>query len=193
MNKLKENLNKIKENLKNSKLIWSNPFVFAEERNVEKLENLAKEGWLVKKIWLGGLVYILEEVEPKSIRYYFDSHPNPTERYYQVFYKDGWKLVDTTNSLHLFFAPAGVVQLERNPRELQIRFRNESFYFRKYSVSIFIALFLVFLGWVFIEWNIVRNLLMGVLCILIIGFSVTFTPYAIYKWRIQKLRNSERN
>lgn len=193
MNKLKEKLNNIKEKLKNSKVIWSNPFVFAEDRNVEKLEDLAGEGWQVKKIWMGGLVYILEEVEPRSISYYFDSHPNPTEGYYQTFYKAGWELVDTTNSLHLFLAPANTAPLERNLEKLQMRFRDESSYFGKYSISIFIALFFIFLGWVFIEWNIVRNLLIGVLSILIIGFSVTFTPYAIYKWRIQKLRNSDRN
>ncbi|GLO68193.1 MULTISPECIES: DUF2812 domain-containing protein [Oceanobacillus] len=186
-------INKWKEMMKGLKFIVSNPFIFAEKRSVDKFEELAEEGWQIKKIWLGGFMYILEEVEPKSISYYFDSQPNPTEQYYRVFYNAGWKLVDTSNSLHLFFAPAGTTLLERNSEKLQTRFRSESSYFGKYSIGIFIAILFVFLGWVFIEWNIVRNLLIGVLSILIIGFSVTFTPYAIYKWRIQKLRNNDRN
>ncbi|WP_041544392.1 DUF2812 domain-containing protein [Oceanobacillus iheyensis] len=186
-------INRWKEILKRIKFIISNPFIFAENRSVDKLESLAKEGWQVKKIMLGGLVYILEEVEPTTIRYHFDSHPNPTNDYYHAFEIAGWKLADTTNSLHLFYAPAGVARLERNPEKLQSRFHKESSYLGKYSIGIFIALFFVFLGSVYIEWNIVRNMLIGVLSILFIGFAVTFTPYAIYKWRMQKLRNTDTN
>lgn len=175
------------------KLIISNPFIFAEKKSVERLKELANEGWQVKKLMFGGLVYLLEKVEPAQITYCFDSQPNPNELYYRIYETNGWEIVDSSNSLHLFRAKEGTPPIITDSETLIRRFRNEIKFFGKYSLILFIFLFCAFLGWVFIEWSIVRNILVGILSILFIGLMVTFVPYVMYKWRIQNLLKEDKN
>lgn len=104
---------------KNVKYILQRGFAYYAEKDMKKLEEMAREGWILKGFTLGGFYYKLVKGEPQELSYSWDDHHvkiSEKEEYYKTFRKAGWELVDCVKSKKkiygtIFVAPAGTIPI----------------------------------------------------------------------------------
>lgn len=78
---------------------------WGEVYDIEKLEKLALEGWVVTSI--KGMSYRLIKTEPTEITYAFDYVIKPREDYFELIQSQGWEHIQSLDYVHMFKAPLG--------------------------------------------------------------------------------------
>src|SRR5690554_4942101 len=88
------------------KRIRTTGFGFASDKDMRKLNRLAKQGWILESA--SKLFFKLKESEPQDLVYLVDYRLNYNSQYFRIFQNAGWDFITTLdNHIHIFSAPRG--------------------------------------------------------------------------------------
>ena len=92
---------------KNKKTVPCGGFAFTEEKDMKKLSDLAKEGWILDSFKY--LSYQLKKSEPEDVIYCIDYNDdkNDISSYLEIFQESEWKHVCSYDCFHFFKAKSG--------------------------------------------------------------------------------------
>lgn len=110
---------------------FSKLFRIGVESDLNKLKELAKDGWIVNKI--EGLFYILDNKEQQHVDYAIDYQDQPSNEYLELNEAKGWKKVASLGYIHLFKAKAGTVPLHTSIESKLLILNRERKRFINYS------------------------------------------------------------
>ena len=175
-----------------NKYVIIDGMAFGEEKDMEKLRNYAKEGWILEGI-SAGFLYKLKKDKPRDIQYSLDYQNEATEEYFNLFSDAGWtRVVSIDNLMHIFSAPAGAKAIYSDHESEMDKYSRMSKITSKGTIYSLIAMVvLIILLAVSVIW--VRPVFIAILCLLIIDiivFVFNFMPYLAYKGRIKELRET---
>jgi len=107
-----------------TKYVASGGLAFEEEKDMEKLANLAREGWIFERFYFMG--YMLKKSAPKDIQYAIDYRKGADSDYFAYFEEAGWKHEGTTgDSIHLFSAPKGIAPIYTDKMSVLEKYESE--------------------------------------------------------------------
>lgn len=93
-----------------TKYISSGGLAFDEEKDMEKLADLARKGWVFEKFSFLG--YKLRKSSPVELQFALDYRKEADEDYFAYFEEAGWKHEGTTGGyIHLFSAPKDIAPI----------------------------------------------------------------------------------
>lgn len=121
-----------------TKYIASGGLAFDEEKDMEKLEKLAREGWVFDRFYFMG--YKLKKTSPKEIQYAIDYRKGVDRDYFAYFEEAGWKYEGTSGDyIHLFSAPKGIAPIYTDHTTILEKYESEK---RSMGKAAFITLLL---------------------------------------------------
>ena len=87
-----------------TKYIMSGGLAFAEQKDMEKLSQYAKEGWHLKRFAFLG--YMLEQSTPTEVIYSVDYRnlDDDNSEYFELFSVAGWTHITSSGNMHIFCA-----------------------------------------------------------------------------------------
>lgn len=134
---------------KDRKIVMSRGLAFKEDKDMQKLSDLAKEGWILDSFKY--LSYYLKKSEPQDLIYCYDfnNDKEDLQSYFQIFEDSGWELVCSYDSYHFFKAPSGTVPIYTDEYTRNLKYKKLYKLIEKSSKSmIILALVLGFLSYI---------------------------------------------
>lgn len=119
---------------KNKKYVPCGGLAFTEEKNMKKLSELAKEGWILDSFkYLG---YILKKSDPQDVIYCTDYNDdkNDLESYFQMFEDSNWEHVYSYEMYHFFKAPTGTVPIYTDSNSESVKYKKVYGQIRKSAI-----------------------------------------------------------
>jgi hypothetical protein len=180
-----------------TKYIASGGLAFDEEKDMEKLEKLARKGWVFDRFYFMG--YKLKKSAPKDVQYAIDYRKGTDSDYFAYFEEAGWKQEATSGDyIHLFSAPKGVAPIYTDKTSILEKYESEK---KSMGKAAFIALLIniVILAFFYFfttlptfstnEFTIKTVFaILQILGIIILVF--TGLPFLGYLYRVRKWRKS---
>lgn len=177
--------------MKKTKYVPSGGLAFFEEKDMKKLSNYAKEGWILEDFALLG--YKLRKGKPMNIEYSLDYQKQADEEYFLIFKEAGWSHVCSVgDEIHLFSAPTGTKPIYSDKPTTIEKYEREKKQMGKTALPLFISTFVFLLlsllskyGWLpdiigTIMW------ILGTISLVILIFPGL--PYISYLFRLNKLK-----
>ena len=177
--------------MKTKKYVMSDGLAFSEEKDMEKLSALAKEGWILDKFAPFG--YWLKKGEPKQIIYGVDDQLKADEDYFSYFEAAGWThICSAGNQIHIFCAPEGTKPLYTDQSSLLERYKREKRQMGRCALPLFILTLVFYLiGIIGLQdWlpEIIGTVSMFLGCLTLILLVFPGLPYLSYKNKISRLQ-----
>jgi len=167
-----------------------NGFAFSEERDMEKLKEYARQGWILEDI-VGGFFYKLRKDKSQDIIYNLDYQTEANEEYFTIFKEAGWnRIVSVENYMHIFSAQAGTKPIYSDCDSEIDKYTSIRNLTRKgtlYSLILAIAL----IGLLVVSLVAIKPIfliIVGLLIIDIFVFVFNFMPYLAYNSRIKQIK-----
>ncbi|MDR4433573.1 DUF2812 domain-containing protein [Bacillus tequilensis] len=94
--------------MKQKKYIMSEGLAFSEEKDMKRLSDLTRKGWVLESFAFMG--YTLRKAEPRKLIYSIDYHDVGEEsfaEYIEIFEAAGWEHVCSSQGMHIFSADPG--------------------------------------------------------------------------------------
>lgn len=181
-----------------TKYIASGGLAFEEEKDMEKLEKLARDGWRFEKFYFMG--YKLKKSSPEELQFAIDYRKGADSDYFAYFEEAGWKHEGTSGDyIHLFSAQKGTAPIYTDKPSILEKYENEK---RSMGKAAFITLLInIVIAAVFYFFTTLPMFSMNEFTIKIV-FSVVQTlalivlvftgvPFLGYLYRVRKWRRSE--
>ncbi len=177
--------------MKKVKYIANGGLAFFEEKEMKKLAEYAKEGWVLEKF--AGLGYKLRKGEPQDIEYALDYQKGADDEYFAFFEAAGWSHVCSAgNEIHIFSAPTGTKPIYTDKPTTVEKYEREKKQMGKVALPFFISTVVFWLVGIFNDLGSVPEsiaILFQVLgMISLIPLIFTGMPYLSYQWKLLKLR-----
>ncbi|WNF23428.1 DUF2812 domain-containing protein [Mesobacillus jeotgali] len=178
-----------------TKYIMSGGLAFDEEKDMSKLEQLAREGWIFDRFAFMG--YRLRKAETQDIQYSLDYRKDADADYFAYFKEAGWKHEGTAeNYIHIFSAPKGTAPIYTDSDSLVEKYSSEKSRMGKgalimlaATLSIMTALWVISYFSLFSSFEGTVKTVIGVLFVVsLIGLVFTFMPYLGYAYKLNKLK-----
>jgi hypothetical protein len=177
--------------MKKIKYVPSGGLAFFEEKDMKKLSEYAKEGWILESFAVFG--YKLRKGERRSIEYSLDYQKEADVEYFTYFEEAGWSHVCSAgNEIHLFSAPRGTKPIYSDKPTTIEKYEREKKQMGKAAFPFFIStvvfMFLSILskyGWLSENTGNFFELL-GLVSLIILIFPGL--PYISYQFKLNKLR-----
>ncbi|MCT4782006.1 MULTISPECIES: DUF2812 domain-containing protein [Exiguobacterium] len=149
---------------------------FAEEREMRKLEKMAKQGWHLEKF--APLGYSLVKGEPADVQYSLDYRTRPDEEYFEMFASSGWEHVTSTgDEIHIFKGHPGARPIYSDRETMVTKYATEERTMGRAALTLLI----VWLGlWIImqLDWSsVMATALLMVHLLITIGLIFTGLPY----------------
>lgn len=179
--------------MREKKFVFNNGLAFSEEKEMKKLAQYAKEGWILESFT--GLGYKLRKGEPRNNVYSLDYQKVGDGEYFSYFEEAGWTHVcSVENNIHIFCAPVGTkpiytdkeTTIEKYEREKEIMGKGALLSLITTIVFMFFGV-ISSVGWLS-EWVGAVTVILGILSLIILIF--TGLPYIAYQLKLHKLRKS---
>ncbi|RUL48818.1 DUF2812 domain-containing protein [Lysinibacillus antri] len=177
--------------MKQVKYIPSGGLAFFEEKEMKKLAEYAKEGWILEKI--AGLGYKLRKGERKDIEYSLDYQKEVDDEYFALFEAAGWSHVCSVgNEIHIFSASTGTKPIYTDRPTTIEKYEREKKQMGKSALPFFISTVVFWLLGIFSNpgWasESITNLfqVLGLISLAILIFPGL--PYLSYQFKLLKLR-----
>ncbi|ALC89270.1 hypothetical protein AM500_05325 [Bacillus sp. FJAT-18017] len=178
-----------------TKYITSGGLAFDEEKDMEKLGELAQEGWIFDKFYFLG--YKLKKSSPQDLQYAIDYRKGADQDYFAYFEEAGWKHEGSSGDyIHLFSAPKGTAPIYTDKPSILEKYENEKKSMGKAAlITLLINICIV------VAYNFVASLeifnsnemiiksvfallqLVGVICLVFTGLPYLGYMYKVSKWR----------
>lgn len=96
---------------KTTKIMLNDGWAFSEQKMLTKLEEYAKEGWILEKATI--LKFYLKKGEPQNLQYAMDFQPKveDLEEYKKIFESAGWQYVCDCYGFYIFKADHGTKRI----------------------------------------------------------------------------------
>ncbi len=178
-----------------TKYVMSGGLAFDEEKDMKKLEQLAREGWIFDRFAFMG--YRLRKAEAKDIQYSLDYRKDADLDYFAYFKEAGWKHEGTAeNYIHIFSAPPGTAPIYTDSDSLVEKYSSEKSRMGKGALIMLVATLSIMAAlWVISYFSLFShiegtvNAIMSILFIFsLIGLVFTFMPYLGYVYKLNKLK-----
>ena len=178
-----------------TKYMMSGGLAFDEEKDMEKLERLAREGWIFDRFAFMG--YRLRKAEGQEIQYSLDYRKDADPDYFAYFKEAGWKHEGSAeNYIHIFSAPSGTAPIYTDSDSLVEKYSNEKTRMGKgalimlaATLSIIAVLFVISYFSLFSGIEETVNIIIWILFVFsLIGLVFTFLPYLGYAYKLNKLK-----
>ncbi|WP_352927961.1 DUF2812 domain-containing protein [Peribacillus simplex] len=181
--------------MKKTKYVMSDGLAFDEEKDMAKLERLARKGWIFDRFAFMG--YTLRKAESQEVQYSLDYRKNADSDYFAYFEEAGWTRVGSSaDYIHLFSAPPGIAPIYSDRETTIEKYETEKKAMGK-GAFIMILVSLLFIAAHYLVNKITLfngiqatvDLVLTILyCISLIGLVFTGMPYLGYLYRVNKLR-----
>ncbi|GIO23956.1 DUF2812 domain-containing protein [Oceanobacillus sp. J11TS1] len=162
--------------------------IFFQHTGTEKLERLAREGWIVGKLRCGGFLFQLKKEEPKEVQYQLGFQPIPESNEAIPHPGQGWEVVDAIDCVQVYRAAPDAPPIEMNHEQLMEQIKQEEHLLRKYTLSLFIFLILSFVLHIIVGWALVEMILLGGIIMLLIAFLLFLALYILNRYRQHNLK-----
>lgn len=170
------------------KYIINSGLAFNEESDMKKLENYARQGWILKSI-IGGVLYKFKKSKPQEIIYTVDYQIDVNEEYFNIFKEAGWNhILSIENQIHIFSAKSGTRPIYSDLNSEIQKYINIREKVKKWIFSLLIMAFL-FIPLIFIKQ--IFLIIVGLLIIDICMLTLNIMMYISYNNKINKLKNNE--
>ncbi|MEH6888609.1 DUF2812 domain-containing protein [Bacillus sp. JJ864] len=177
--------------MKKTKYISSGGVAFGEEKEMKKLGEYAKKGWILEGF--APLGYKLRKDEPKNIQYSLDYQNGADEEYFMYFEEAGWSHVcSSANAIHIFCAPVGTKPIYSDKTTIIEKYEREKKLMGKVALPLLITTVILCLLSILSSYNwipeIVGNIasFLGFVSLVILVFPGM--PYIAYCFKVNKLR-----
>lgn len=180
--------------MKQTKYVSSGGTAFSENKDMRKLSNYAKKGWILESFAPFG--YKLRKGECKNIAYSLDYRKQADDDYFAYFEATGWSHVCSLgNQVHVFSAPAGTDPIYSDKLTTIEKYETEKKKVGKVALpTMIITILLFFLGTVTSDWipEFIRNvsIILGFVSLIVLVF--TGLPYIGFHFKTSKLRKGNR-
>ncbi|MEF3329636.1 DUF2812 domain-containing protein [Oceanobacillus oncorhynchi] len=171
------------------KLIWNPARFFFHYIGTEKLEALAKEGWVVERLRLGGLLFQLTEDKPKEVQYHLEFQPIQEVEEDMSQLDEGWGLVDAVDYTQVYQGSSEALPKETLYKQLLGQLNQEGRSLGKYTIISSLFLVLFFILHMRTDWALVQMILLGGIMMLSITVVLMLTLYIVNKYRQYNLKN----
>ena len=110
---------------KNIKYVPSGGLLLSEEKDMEKLSKLAREGWILDSF--EKLSYKLIKSEPEDIEYCVDYNEDKDDwnEYISLFENSDWEYVCSYEGYHFFKAPKGTNPIYTDKETLSLKYEKQ--------------------------------------------------------------------
>jgi hypothetical protein len=172
--------------MKKTKYVANDGLAFFEEKEMKKLADYAKKGWILEKFAVLG--YHLRKGEPQDIVYSLDYQKEADEEYFAFFEAAGWSHVCSYgDEIHIFRAPEGTKPIYTDRPTTVEKYERAKVQMGKAALPLFIA---TILFWV-LSSIVPERLgsffgLLGLISLIILVFPGL--PYLSYQYKLFKLR-----
>jgi len=145
--------------MKNNKYLLNMGLAFDEDRVINRLNKLSKEGWVLSEMTL--FRYKLTKGEARELVYamdYKDLKENEDE-YFQIFESSGWKHMCSYGPFHFFSALPGTVPIYTDKGNYLGKYKKaKDFYLKSLIISLSLLIFTSVLER-FIDNNLINKIL----------------------------------
>lgn len=109
---------------KDRKSFMSGGLAFSEEEDMQKLSDLAKEGWILDSF--KNLSYQLKKSEPQDVIYCYDfnNDKEDLQSYFEIFEDSDWEHVCSSDAYHFFKAPVGTAPIYTDEYTRSLKYKN---------------------------------------------------------------------
>lgn len=177
-----------------NKYVMIEGLAFSENKDMEKLTNYAKDGWLLEGI-VGGFFYKLRKGEPRDIIYNLDYQADANPEYFSFMKEAGWEhVLSVGNQIHIYSAKAGTKPIYSDVETEQDKYINARKQTKKGSIYTLIAGVILFMLAMFSK-RISEPLFFitqGLLIVDVVLFIFNFMPYIAYNYRVNKTNNGDK-
>lgn len=178
--------------MKKVKYIPNNGLAFYEEKEMKKLAEYAKEGWILEKF--AGLTYKLRKGESQDIEYSLDYQKNADEEYFALFEAAGWSHVCSSDEIHIFKAPRGTKPIYTDRPTIIEKYEREKKEMGKHALPFLISTIVFWLlgilsnsVWALESIGIIFQVI-GFISLLVLVFPGL--PYLSYLFKLYRLRKN---
>ena len=178
-----------------TKYIASGGLAFDEEKDMRKLADYARKGWVFEKFSFMG--YKLEKSSPVELQYALDYRKEADEDYFAYFDEAGWKHEGTSGGyIHLFSAPKGIAPIYTDKSTILEKYQNEKKWMGKaallmllVNIALAVAFYFVTSGAYYQANDTTITITFAILQVLgLICLIFTGLPYLGYVHRVRKWR-----
>lgn len=179
--------------MKQTKFVMSGGLAFSEEKDLAKLNKLAKEGWILEKLTFLG--YRLRKSDSQNIIYNLDYRFDADEEYFQFFKDAGWKLVLSFDEIHIFCAPEGTNPIHTDRQTIIEKYEIMEDLFFKWAIRFLFLLlpFIIIEALSYVEGfpTIIRNISFYIGSVPFLLLIFTGLPYLGYRSKLKNLRENK--
>jgi hypothetical protein len=177
--------------VKTTKYISSGGLAFSEEKDMNKLEEYAKKGWILENFAFLG--YRLRKSDCQDITYSLDYQDDIDDDYFAYFEEAGWThSCSAGNSMHIFHAPIGTKPIYSDNTTIVEKYEGAKNQSGKVALPCIVILLFLWLIDVISESGLLHEWVGQVSFILAVPiFIVTVfsgLPYISYQFKLRKLR-----
>jgi hypothetical protein len=179
--------------VRKTKYMPSGGLAFYEEKEMKKLSELAKQGWILEGFSLLG--FKLRKGEPMDIDYSLDYQKDADDEYFAFFEEAGWSHVCTAgDEIHIFRAPAGITPIYSDKPTIIEKYEREKRQMGRAALPFLISAIFFFAlsqmsrnGWLLESlWPVFVT--GGILSLAVLVFPGL--PYLSYLFKLNKLRKT---
>ncbi|WP_339181146.1 DUF2812 domain-containing protein [Oceanobacillus sp. FSL W7-1293] len=171
------------------KFIWNPARFFFHYIGTEKLEALAKEGWVVERLRLGGLLFQLAKDKPKEVQYHLAFQPIQEVGEDTSQLDEGWELIDAVDYTQVYQGSPEALSIEASYEPLLGQLNQEGRSLGKYTIISSLFLVLFFILHMRTDWALAQMILLGGIMMLSITVILMLTLYIVNKYRQYNLKN----
>ncbi|UJL46381.1 DUF2812 domain-containing protein [Virgibacillus sp. NKC19-16] len=178
--------------MKDIKYITNGGLAFSEEKEMKKLQEYAREGWIFEGFVLFGFYFKLRKGESQNIVYSLDYRDDADEEYFAFFEAAGWSAVYSNAGMHIFTAAPGTKPIYTDNDTIAETYEKEKNRMAKgFMGSLIISVILITL--LALANNVIVTVFIAFLFSLSIASLVfTWMPYRAYKSKLKKLGSMKR-
>ena len=177
---------------KDKKRLICGGLAWSEDRDMKKLNELSKEGWMLSGF--SYLSYELKKEEPREYIYCIDSQKvENREEYIDLFKDGGWEYVCNYGDIYFYRALPGTKEIYSDKASLSEKYS----YIGNQMKNVIIVLVAIAMGLIpilmigdsYIKLNFIKEILEFII-IISLAFSLSFTVcYLTIKYKVKKLSN----
>lgn len=130
---------------KDTKYVICGGLAFTEDKDMKKLRDLAKEGWILENFKY--LSYKLKKSQPEDVVYCVDYNDdkNDLDSYFEIFSDSDWKHVCSYDGFHFFKARTGTAPIYTDADTQTLKYQRMNIDVKKGTIYILIATIVAFI------------------------------------------------
>ncbi|WP_223701234.1 DUF2812 domain-containing protein [Sutcliffiella deserti] len=183
--------------MRETKYVISGGLAFDEEKDMVKLERLARKGWIFDRFAFMG--YKMKKGQSQELQYSLDYRKDADSDYFAFFEEAGWTHMGSlANYIHLYSASPGTAPIYTDKDSVVEKYENEKKVMGKGALVMVVVTFLIMaVSFLISHFSLftgfegtVKIVETVLLSLSLIGLVFTGLPYLGYVYRVNKLQKN---